>query len=109
MISLEDVYTIEEDEEATREEEVAALQRFIGAGMWSLQGSYGRAMQAAIDTGECVLGPSPAHDYWGNRIPSRHEVKPGTLGSIGYANKLRKQRGDELLTEAKVRKIEAGR
>jgi hypothetical protein len=54
---------------------------------------------AAIENGDAVLGPEGHRDYWGNYVPSRHEVKPGTLGSIEYANRLRAERGDDLLTE----------
>lgn len=62
----------------------AALQRIINRGMWSLQGSFGRTMMAAIEEGRCLLGPAPARDYWGNFIPSRDQVKPGTKGSWQY-------------------------
>ena len=59
-----------------------ALQRAINGGEgWKFQGSYGRAMMAAIEEGRCLLGPQPAQDAWGNRIPSRTEVEPGTKGS----------------------------
>jgi hypothetical protein len=63
----------------------AGLQDLIDAGAWGLEGSIGRAMMAAIEAGACVLGDEPAHDYWGNRIPSRHEVQSGTKGSVLYA------------------------
>jgi hypothetical protein len=79
--SLADIETLEQDEDATPESEALALQRAINSGMWSLQGSYGRAMMAAIETGRCMLGPAAAHDYWGNRIPARTEVQEGTKGS----------------------------
>lgn len=108
MSLLEDVITLEEDEDATAEDETAALQRLISQGLWSLQGHTGRAMMDAIGGGYCVLGPEGARDYYGNRLPSRTDVKPGTLGSIGYANELRGERGDELLTEDSLRRIEAG-
>lgn len=59
-----------------------ALQRAINCGEgWKFQGSYGRAMMAAIEEGYCLLGPQPAQDAWGSRIPSRTEVEPGTKGS----------------------------
>jgi len=61
-----------------------SVQRAINSGMWSLQGSYGRAMMDAIRSGRCLLGPNAARDYWGNVIPSRDDVKEGTMGSIGY-------------------------
>lgn len=61
-----------------------AMQRTINSGTWGLQGSFGRAMMAAIESGQCLLGREPAHDYYGNRIPGRDEVKPGTKGSRGF-------------------------
>ena len=64
---------------------MAELQGLIDSGTWGLEGSIGRAMMAAITNGECILGPEPAWDYWGSRIPAHHEVQPGTLGSIEYA------------------------
>lgn len=61
------------------------LQKAINSGSaWSLQGSYGRAMMSAIESGYCMLGTSRARDYWGNTIPSRDDVKPGTKGSFDY-------------------------
>ena len=99
MTLLDDVLTLEEDEDATEEQEAHALQRMISAGHWSFQGSMGRAMMDAIEAGACVLGPNPARDYWGNRIPSRYEVQPGTKGSVEYAG----------TTEEAVLAIEAAR
>jgi len=61
-----------------------SVQRAINSGMWSMEGSYGRAMMAAIDSGRCLLGPAAARDYWGNVIPSRDDVKEGTKGSISF-------------------------
>ena len=78
---LDDIRTLEEGEDAGPEEQAMALQRAINNGMWGLQGSYGRSMMGAIEAGSCMLGTSPAHDYYGNRIPARHEVKAGTKGS----------------------------
>lgn len=39
-----------------------------------------------IESGRAILGPEGHRDYWGNYIPSRHEVEPGSLGSLDYAN-----------------------
>lgn len=62
------------------------LQELIDSGAaWSMEGSVGRAAMAAIEAGECVLGPEGHRDYWGNYVPSRTEVKPGTKGSVEYA------------------------
>lgn len=69
-------------------EEVNELQSLIDQGMWGLEGSVGRAMMRAIESGHCILGPRGTHDYWGNYIPSRFEVKPGTKGSVEYAARI---------------------
>ena len=61
-----------------------SVQRAINAGHWSMEGSCGRAMMAAINSGHCLLGPNAARDYWGNVIPSRDDVKEGTKGSISF-------------------------
>lgn len=77
---------------AAQDGDDAALQAMIDAGQWSLEGSMGRAMMAAIEDGRCVLGPHPAYDYWGNRIPSRTEVEPGSKGSVEYAARMQASR-----------------
>lgn len=63
----------------------ASLQDMIDSGTWGLEGSAGRAMMRAIESGECILGPAPARDYYGNRIPAEYEVEDGTKGSLQYA------------------------
>jgi hypothetical protein len=78
-----------EDTDEAGADEVAMLQDLIDRGIWGLEGSMGRAMMAAIEDGRCTLGPAPARDYWGNYIPSRTEVEPGTKGSVEYAAKMR--------------------
>lgn len=97
---LDDINTLECDDEASAEAEALALQRAINSGMWSLQGSYGRAMMAAIEDGTCMLGKQPARDYYGNRIPSRDEVLKGTKGSWGYVARLRGDAWAEMLEGA---------
>lgn len=72
--------------------EATGLQLLINSGNWSFEGSVGRAMMRAIEAGHCALGQEPARDYWGNRIPSRSEVQPGTKGSIEF---VRERMGDE--------------
>jgi hypothetical protein len=81
MFTLEDVETIENG----GEDYFMSLQRAINSGSaWSLQGSYGRAAMTAIEDGNCMLGTTRATDYWGNRIPSRDDVKEGSKGSRAY-------------------------
>lgn len=72
------------------------LQDMINDGSaWKLEGSIGRAAMEAIDSGACVLGHSGHHDYWGNYVPSRYEVQPGTPGSPEYAGYESTDRSDE--------------
>lgn len=84
MLTLNDINTIESDEDVSEEEYFLSIQRAINSGAWSLQGSYGRTMMDAINAGRCVLGKTRARDYWGNTIPSRDDVKQGTKGSYEF-------------------------
>lgn len=84
-LSLEDILAIEDGEDNGN----TSMQRAINSGSaWSFQGSMGRAMMRAIEDGFCMLGKSGAHDYYGNYIPSRSEVRPGTKGSEDYVAKI---------------------
>ena len=84
-MTLNDIYTIESDLDSTEEDYYLSLQRAINSGLgWRLQGGYGRSMMEAIDSGRCLLGEEPHFDYYGSRIPSRHEVKEGTKGSYQF-------------------------
>jgi len=87
MLTLNDIDVIESDEEATEEDYYFAIQRAINSGAWALQGSYGRAMMAAIESGQCMLGRDQSRDYYGNIIPSRDDVQKGTKGSYQYVIK----------------------
>lgn len=70
------------DEDA---DELAGLQELADTGAaWHLEGSVGRAVMAAIEDGQIALGPVGHRDYWGNYVPSRFEVEPGTKGSVEY-------------------------
>jgi hypothetical protein len=61
------------------------LQELINSGAaWCLEGSVGRAAMDAINAGACMLGETGHRDYWGNYVPSRHEVQAGTKGSREY-------------------------
>lgn len=81
MLSMNDIDAIEGIEEVGEQDYYAAIQRAINGGMWGLQGSYGRAMMSAIESGYCMLGTSRGRDYWGNVIPARDDVQEGTKGS----------------------------
>lgn len=63
--------------------DVAVLQRMIDDGTaWLLEGSVGRAASQALESGACFLPRVPYHDYWGNVVPSRDWLKPGTKGTL---------------------------
>lgn len=82
MKDVDAVMLLEDDEADDALEQAKALQQLINSGtVWSLQGSYGRGAMDALESGFVMLGKEPAHDYYGNRIPSRSEVKDGTKGS----------------------------
>lgn len=84
MLTLADINNIETEEDIDEVEYYQSIQRAINAKSWSFQGSYGRVMMQAISDGKCLLGREATHDYWGNKVPSRHGVKEGTKGSEGY-------------------------
>ena len=93
-LSIKDINNIETEAEVDEQELYASIQRAINGGMWSLQGSYGRAMMQAISDGWRLLGTQSFNDYYGNRIPSRTEVKEGTKGSPQF---VLEQHGQEWL------------
>jgi hypothetical protein len=69
------------------------LQKLIDSGMaWRLEGATGRAAMDAIRAGYCMLGEDSHTDFWGQFVPSRFDVEPGTMGSRGYFE----ERQDEL-------------
>jgi len=84
MLTMNDINNIETDNGCDEIEYYKSIQRAINAGSWSLQGSYGRTMMAAIEGGRCMLGTSRARDYYGNVIPSREDVVEGTKGSRDF-------------------------
>jgi hypothetical protein len=74
-----------EDGDLGEDETVAMFQGLIDSGQaWRLQGSYGRTAMAMIEDGVCTLGPTGHRDYYGNYVPGRDEVEPGTKGSPEY-------------------------
>lgn len=58
------------------------LQNWINTGLaWQLKGHVGRTAMRALEDGACMLPIQQHRDYWGNLIPVRTDVKPGTTGS----------------------------
>jgi len=85
MIDFELLEAVEGDVDLDRFEYYSVLQAAINNGFaWRLQGGYGRELMAAINNGYCMLGENAYTDYYGNVIPARDDVKPGTKGSWDY-------------------------
>jgi hypothetical protein len=99
MFNLNDINTIESDDCTSPEQYYASIQRAINSGMWGLQGSYGRTMMDAIESGYCLLGRSRAKDYYGNTIPSRDDVQEGTKGSLDYVRNLQGDKWADFISE----------
>ena len=70
------------DEEVSEEEVIIGYQALIDSGdAWRLEGHVGRTAMGLIESGQCMLGEEGRRDYYGNYVPSRHEVKAGAVGS----------------------------
>ena len=65
---------------------IAKMQEWIDKGIaWSMEGSVGREAMRGLESGMHFL-PNVSHkDYYGNHIPSREEIRIGTLGSLENA------------------------
>lgn len=75
--------TKKEIEKLQDEKGLTYLQELINTGeAWQLEGSVGREAMNALREGACILPTTSHHDYWGTRVPSIDEVKPGTTGSL---------------------------
>jgi hypothetical protein len=67
----------------------AQCQKLIDSGdAWRLEGSVGRHCMDLIEAGICMLGPERTTGAYGNIVPSRFDVKPGTKGSPEYQEKM---------------------
>jgi hypothetical protein len=67
---------------------VAGMQRLINDGsVWHMEGSYGREAMRLLESGQCMLPKKQYKDFYGNVIPSRDNIKPGTTGSYQNACK----------------------
>jgi len=39
---------------------------------------------AAIEAGQCAVGLEAHRDYFGNLVPSRDMLQPGSMGTVEY-------------------------
>ncbi len=69
--------------------DIEQMQAGIDSGqVWLMEGAAGRLAVQYIASGLCMLGEEARRDYWGNYVPSRHEVDPGAKGSPEYAERM---------------------
>jgi hypothetical protein len=71
-----------------KENGVDVMQRLIDDGsVWHMEGTMGRKAMELLETGQCMLPKKQYKDFYGNIIPSRDDVEPGTTGSYKNAVK----------------------
>lgn len=76
--------TIERITELQEMHGLKQMQDLINSGdAWKMEGSYGRAAMANLESGACMLPTESHRDYWGNVVPSRDMLKDGTKGTLG--------------------------
>jgi hypothetical protein len=64
------------------------IQSYINNGsVWQMEGSMGRKAMELLESGACMLPKKSFTDYYGNRIPSRDDLKQGSKGT--YLNAVR--------------------
>jgi hypothetical protein len=62
---------------------LAETQRLINNGeIWKFEGSMGTMAMSLLVSGACMLPKRVTFDYYGNRLPSRDELKKGTNGTF---------------------------
>ena len=58
------------------------LQELINSGMaWKLEGAVGREAMRALEDGRCMLPEESFYDYYGNEVPARYKLEPGSVGT----------------------------
>ena len=50
--------------------------------VWHFEGTAGRTTMDLLELGVCYLPETNVKDYWGNRVPSRNDLKPGSKGTL---------------------------
>jgi hypothetical protein len=80
-------------------EDLKRMQDMILSGdCWKMEGYYGRTAMSLLEDGVCFLPSSKEYngddrrggvikDYWGNIVPFRDQLKPGTKGTLENATK----------------------
>lgn len=80
---METLPTIEQITELQAEYGLTVLQKFIDTGdAWLTEGHIGRTAMSALQQGGCLLPEESHRDAYGNVVPSRNDIMPGTTGSL---------------------------
>ena len=75
--------TLEQIAELQSEYGLTDLQKFIDTGdAWLTEGHIGRTAMSAMEQGACLLPEESHSDYYGNIVPSRNTLMPGTKGTL---------------------------
>ena len=78
--------TIEQITELQKTYGYAEMQKLIDSGeCWKFEGAFGRSAMNMLENGVCLLSEEITQDYYGNIIPSRSDVKEGSIGSLELA------------------------
>jgi len=78
--------TLERIIELQKDYGVTGTQKGINTGeIWKFEGSVGRFAMEMIEGGVCFLPEERTQDYYGNVIPSRNDLQPGTKGTLENA------------------------
>ena len=66
-----------------KEHGVAEYQELVDTGMaWKMEGFVGRTCMDMLKSGALFLPLKDFSDYYGNVVPSRKKLKPGTTGTL---------------------------
>lgn len=82
MINTQRITTLQEDYG------YIGMQAMINDGSaWKLEGSVGRHAMSLLESGVCMLPKKAHYDAYGNKVPSRDELKKGTKGTYQNAKR----------------------
>ena len=80
--------TIERITELQKKFGLTNTQTLMNSGqIWHFEGSVGRAASDMLEAGILFLGENRTSDYYGNTIPARTDLKDGTKGTLGNAQR----------------------
>jgi len=78
--------TVEQIKELQKQYGVTSTQEMIDSGQaWKMEGSVGRFAMSMLEAGICMLPEKQTKDYYGNTVPARTDLEPGTKGTLENA------------------------